>query len=149
MRPEEVSARGANLVRQAQGKPLPELSTRTETQWIDEMDPVRLAPMRDEVMGLVEAGDTRGARDLLAGLARKYAANNMSLVLETLETQPGPTLMFCGSGGRCAAFLAIYRAVVLGVPLDKALVEARRAGMKPGEPEDFVRSQVEQLRKES
>jgi len=56
-----------------------------------------------------------------------------------------PTLMFDGSGGRCATYVAIHRAADLGVPLEAALVEARRAGMKPGEPEIFVAEQVSRL----
>ena len=71
----------------------------------------------------------------------------VDLVLARLgRDEHGRTLMFCGSGGRCATFLAIYRAVAVGVPVEEALVEARHAGMKPGEPEEFVRRQVERLR---
>lgn len=55
------------------------------------------------------------------------------------------TLLFDGTGGRCAAYLAIHRAVGGGVPVEEALVEARRAGMKPGVLEDFVREQVARL----
>lgn len=55
------------------------------------------------------------------------------------------TLMVDGSGGRSATFVAIYRTLQLGVPLEEALIEARRAGMKPGEPESFVRAQVERI----
>ncbi len=70
----------------------------------------------------------------------------VDLVLSRLgKGESGPILMFCGNGGRCALFVAIYRTVILGVPVEAALVEARHAGMKPGEHEDFVRSQVERL----
>lgn len=70
----------------------------------------------------------------------------VDLVLAWLKESRGkPTLMFDGSGGRCATFLAIYRSVELSVPLEEALVEARRAGMKPGAPEEFVRAQYERL----
>lgn len=55
------------------------------------------------------------------------------------------TLMVDGSGGRCASFIAIYRVLWLDVPLEEALVEARRAGMKPGASEDFVRAQVTRI----
>ena len=55
------------------------------------------------------------------------------------------TLMVDGSGGRCASFIAIYRVRWLDVPLEEALVEARRAGMKPGASEDFVRAQVTRI----
>lgn len=70
----------------------------------------------------------------------------VDLVLGWLESGSArPTLMFDGTGGRCASFIAIHRAVAYGVPLEEALVEARRAGMKPGDPEEFVRDQVERL----
>lgn len=62
---------------------------------------------------------------------------------------PPRTLMVDGSGGRSACFLAIYRTLELKVPLEEALVEARRAGMKPGAPEDFVRSQVARIKKKA
>lgn len=52
-----------------------------------------------------------------------------------------PKLLFCESGSRCAMFLAIFRATEVGVPLEAALVEARRACMRP-QDEDFVRAQV-------
>ncbi|MFT7670359.1 MAG: hypothetical protein ACI8X5_003067 [Planctomycetota bacterium] len=70
----------------------------------------------------------------------------VDLVMGWLRNDGGaPTLMFDGSGGRCATYLAIYRSVFLKVPLEEALVEARRAGMKPGEPENFVRAQYDRL----
>ena len=70
----------------------------------------------------------------------------VDLVLGWLkQADAGPTLMFDGSGGRCATFLAIYRSVVMQVPLEKALVEARSAGMKPRAPEEFVRVQYHRL----
>ncbi|MFT7487370.1 MAG: hypothetical protein ACI9F9_003231 [Candidatus Paceibacteria bacterium] len=56
-----------------------------------------------------------------------------------------PTLMIDGSGGRGASFVAIYRVHWLGVPIEEALIEARRAGMRPGSPEVFVRAQVERI----
>ena len=55
-------------------------------------------------------------------------------------------LLFCGNGNRSATLFAIYRAVLLEVPLESAIREARRAGMKPGLPEIFVRSEHERLR---
>jgi len=73
-------------------------------------------------------------------------AESVDLVLEWIEESGDtPILMFDGSGGRCACYLAIWRVTRLGVPLEVALTEARRAGMKPGSPEDFVRSQVDRL----
>ncbi len=67
-------------------------------------------------------------------------------LMELHRARPGELLMFCGTGGRCAALFAIHRAVQVGVPLEEALREAYRAGMKPGETEEFVREQVERLR---
>lgn len=58
----------------------------------------------------------------------------------------GEVLLFCENGDRSATLVAIYRAVKVGVPVDVAVREARRAGMKPGGPERFVRLQVDRLR---
>ena len=81
------------------------------------------------------------------GSTAEVTDETVDLVLGWLDTEPAvPTLMFDASGGRCASFVAIHRVVALGVPVEEALVEARRAGMKPGEPEDFVRRQVARLR---
>jgi uncharacterized protein (TIGR01244 family) len=60
------------------------------------------------------------------------------------ECADEPTLLFCGTGGRCAMFLAIHRATELGVPLEVALTEARHAGMLP-DREAFVRRQAARL----
>ncbi|MCB9914113.1 MAG: hypothetical protein H6828_03060 [Planctomycetes bacterium] len=71
---------------------------------------------------------------------------SVDLVLQALDGDAlPPTLMFCGTGGRSATYLAIYRVVQLGVPLEEALVEARRAGMPPGKAEEFVRREVARL----
>lgn len=70
----------------------------------------------------------------------------VDLVLEKLADEAaGPFLLFCGTGGRCAMFIAIYRATQLGVPLDQALEEARHNGMDGGKQADFVRAQVQRL----
>lgn len=75
---------------------------------------------------------------------------SVDLVLECLAADElAPTLMFDGTGGRCAIYLAIHRIIKWQVPLEEALMEARRAGMKPGEPEQFVREQVERITGES
>jgi protein tyrosine phosphatase (PTP) superfamily phosphohydrolase (DUF442 family) len=66
-------------------------------------------------------------------------------VLGELDRTDQPKLIFCGTGSRSAMLFAIYRASRQGVPLEQALIEARRAGMKPGQPEEFVRAQVERL----
>jgi hypothetical protein len=54
-------------------------------------------------------------------------------------------LLFSGDSSRAAMLLAIHRIVDEKLPIDRALIEARRAGMKPGHPEIFVRSQVVRL----
>jgi hypothetical protein len=46
-------------------------------------------------------------------------------------------------------FFALHRILNERVPVEAALVEARRAGMKPGAPEDFVRRTVERHRARS
>ena len=67
-------------------------------------------------------------------------------VLEQMRaSDDGPILMFCGSGGRCALLVAIHRAVRLDVPLERALIDARHAGMRPGPAEEIVRMHSERL----
>ncbi|MFN0008505.1 MAG: hypothetical protein ACKVXR_11435 [Planctomycetota bacterium] len=55
------------------------------------------------------------------------------------------TLLFSGSGDRAAMFLAIWRVLDGGIGVDEAIHEARRSGMKPGAPVEFVRTQVARL----
>jgi hypothetical protein len=55
------------------------------------------------------------------------------------------TLLFSGSGDRAAMFLAVWRALDGGIGVDEAIHEARRSGMKPGAPVEFVRTQVARL----
>ena len=71
-------------------------------------------------------------------------------VLEELRRRSRePMLLFCGDGSRAAMLFAIHRTVDDGLALEQALVEARRAGMKPGHPEVFVRAQVVRLQSHS
>lgn len=56
-----------------------------------------------------------------------------------------PILLFSGNGDRAAMFLAVWRALDGGIGVDAAIDEARRSGMKPGAPVDFVRTQVARL----
>ncbi len=64
-------------------------------------------------------------------------------VLQALDAaDEKPVLMFCDTGGKSAMFFAIHRVLGGALGLEAALVEARRAGMKPGESEAFVRDQV-------
>jgi protein tyrosine phosphatase (PTP) superfamily phosphohydrolase (DUF442 family) len=55
------------------------------------------------------------------------------------------TLLFSGSGDRAAMFLAVWRALDGGIGVDEAIHEARRSGMKPGAPVEFIRTQVARL----
>ncbi len=73
-------------------------------------------------------------------------AGTVDLVLGKLrESKDSPTLMYCESGGISAMFFAIYRVVYEDVDVEEALIEARRAGMKPGPPEEFVLTHIERL----
>jgi protein tyrosine phosphatase (PTP) superfamily phosphohydrolase (DUF442 family) len=56
-----------------------------------------------------------------------------------------PVLLFSGNGDRAAMLLAVWRAVDGGIAVDAAIDEARRSGMKPGAPVEFVRTQVARL----
>jgi hypothetical protein len=85
------------------------------------------------------------AVDLVMGWLADSLVLAADLTGDSLPKQKS-TLVVDGSGGRSATFLAIFRTVSLGVPLGVALDEARRGGMLPGAPEDFVRSQVERLK---
>jgi hypothetical protein len=89
----------------------------------------------------IEGAPSDESVDLVLG----WLAESYGLPCEAGEATAIPTLMIDGSGGRCATFLAIFRAVHLDVPLGVALEEARRGGMIPGLPEEFVRTQVERL----
>jgi len=60
------------------------------------------------------------------------------------ESDSNKVLLFCSDGSRSAMFLAVHRVLDQGLPLEKALAEARRSGM-PQEGEVFVRRQVERL----
>lgn len=88
-------------------------------------------------LGLAYVAVGRGGEDL-------YGDAAVDLVLGQLELGE-PALLFCGNGSRCAVFVTIHRVLRHRVPLEQALVDARRAGMKPGIPEAFVRAQVQRL----
>lgn len=79
-----------------------------------------------------------------SGLAT--SAGTVDLVLAKLaDSKKAPTLMYCDNGGVSAMFFAIYRVVYEQVDPEEALIEARKAGMKPGAPEEFVLRHVERL----
>jgi len=72
-----------------------------------------------------------------------------SVLAELRKRTREPLLFFCDDSSRAAMLFAIHRVVDDRLPLEQALVEARRAGMKPGQPELFVRAQVARLRPRS
>ena len=76
----------------------------------------------------------------------QIAEGTVDVVLDTLrDANEHSTLMFCDTGGNSAMFFAIHRVLEQNVDVEEALLEARRAGMKPGEPEEFVLRQIERL----
>ncbi|MCA8979599.1 MAG: hypothetical protein H6831_11215 [Planctomycetes bacterium] len=124
----------------------------------DDLDLARRRGIRTVVDLSLPEEDTRcdvrgvsselGLRYFDLALTREHFLNDetVDLVLAKLgDESAGPFLLFCGSGGRCAMFVAIFRAAQLGVPLDQALEEARHNGMDGGKQADFVRSQVARL----
>jgi len=64
---------------------------------------------------------------------------------ELRRSESEPVLLFSGSGDRAAMLLAVWRALDGGIDVDTAIDEARRSGMKPGAPVEFVRTQVARL----
>ena len=64
---------------------------------------------------------------------------------ELRRSESEPVLLFSGSGDRAAMLLAVWRAVDGAIDVDTAIDEARRSGMKPGAPVEFVRTQVARL----
>jgi len=70
----------------------------------------------------------------------------VDLVLDELRRgDREPTLLFSGSGDRAAMLVAVWRSTDRGIAVEESIEEARRAGMKPGAPVEFVRSQVARL----
>ncbi|MCH2105598.1 MAG: hypothetical protein MK291_03025 [Planctomycetes bacterium] len=56
-----------------------------------------------------------------------------------------PLLVVCGTGSNSATFFALWRALDHQMPLEEAIEEARRAGMRPGPLEAFIRAQHERI----
>lgn len=76
----------------------------------------------------------------------EITGGDVERVLGELRRRAGkPHLFFCAHGDRAAMLFAIHRVLDADVPLEQALVDARRAGMKAGRSESFVREQVERL----
>jgi hypothetical protein len=84
--------------------------------------------------------------DVGVASAKRIGDREVDRCLEALRSVGArQALLFCTNGDRAAMFLAIHRAADQGLPLEQALDEARRAGMKPGHSEAFVRAQAERL----
>lgn len=64
-------------------------------------------------------------------------------VLDLLATETS-ALMFCEDGSGSAALFAIHRVLHVGLPIEDALEEARRAGLEPGAGEELVRRAVDE-----
>jgi len=107
-------------------------ATETERPEYDLEKLCRRYDIRVAVLGVDDAGLAEAQVDAFLAVMEKAADEEV--------------LLFCGNGGRSAMLVAIYRAVHVGVPVDEVVREARRAGMKPGDSETFVRDQVDRLR---
>ncbi len=75
------------------------------------------------------------------------AAEAVDQVIDLLGEPDRPrTLLFCRDGSVSAMLFAIHRRVNEDMPLEQAIAEARRSGMRTGaESEAFVRNQVLRL----
>ncbi len=62
------------------------------------------------------------------------------------DQEQRPLLVVCGSGSNSATFFALWRVLDHEMPLEEALEEARRAGMRPGPLAAYVEGQVARLR---
>jgi hypothetical protein len=112
--------------------------------------PTSVACGRHEIEYLIagirpDSEPTDESVDLVVGWLRESLAASSEGTVTEAPAEPIPTLMICGSGGRCSMFFAIFRVVEMEVPLQVALEEARRGGMLPGTPAEFVRAQVKRL----
>ncbi len=72
------------------------------------------------------------------------AVDRALALLAEAESSGIRTLMFSSDGSRCAAIFAIHRVVREDMPLEEALLEARRAGLRSGD-EAVVRRHAERL----
>jgi len=61
------------------------------------------------------------------------------------DTEHHPLLVVCGTGSNGATFFAVWRALDHEMPIEEAIEEARRAGMRPGPLEAYIRNQFVRL----
>jgi protein tyrosine phosphatase (PTP) superfamily phosphohydrolase (DUF442 family) len=166
--PTTSSAREAPPVRPAEFGSMHNVSV-SGSAWIGSRPGVRdidLAARRGVVAAIDLAGSRSAAsRDLASACARcgieyvpielgaedkshaEIADSEVDRVLDELRRHAGkPLLLFCTHGDRATMLFAIHRVVDEDVPLEQALLDARRAGMKAGRPEAFVREQAARSR---
>jgi uncharacterized protein (TIGR01244 family) len=74
------------------------------------------------------------------------ADEQVDLALSALKSAEGhPALVFCDTGSRAAMLAALYRISLNPQSLEPAILDARRAGMKPGTSEAALRRQAARL----
>jgi len=83
------------------------------------------------------------------GDGESLSGEDADLTLEIFrDTDSRPLLVLCEAGSNSAAFFALWRVLDHEMPLDLALDEARRAGMRPGVLEEYVISQHARLKED-
>lgn len=97
----------------------------------------------DYEVGAVVAGQDREYHDLRIETEEEIPDGTVDRALELLADDK-PTLMFCGDGARCALIIAIHRVVDQEVPIDRALLDARRCGIDT-DHEAFIRRQIDRV----
>ncbi len=105
------------------------------------------APAGAQRLELAQAADELGLEYVaIGGDSATLDDADVDVFLDALaRAESSPVLVFCDNGGRSAQLLAIFRVLRDGVPLQAALEDARKGGMKPGDDEEFVRRQVDRL----
>ena len=97
------------------------------------------------------ACESHGIELIDAGLndAESLSGADADLTLEIFrDVDSRPLLVLCEAGSNSAAFFALWRVLDHEMPLDLALDEARRAGMRPGVLEGYVLAQHERLKED-
>jgi hypothetical protein len=100
---------------------------------------------------LVEACDSYGIELVEAGLsdAESLSGDDADLALGVFrDTESRPLLVLCEAGSNSAAFFGLWRSLDHEMPLELALDEARRAGMRPGVLEEYVLAQHARLKED-
>jgi hypothetical protein len=80
------------------------------------------------------------------GDEESLSGEDADLALEILrDLDSRPLLVLCEAGSNSAAFFGLWRSLDHEMPLELALDEARKVGMRPGALEGFVRAQHARL----